>query len=156
MEEYIEPQKIERTLSKQQSWYPVVTISVLSVLYIYLAIKEYPKWRKLRENLFTKSQKNSKVPSESAKQKQKNPLLYIPFIPFAAIYLTLRITWDTFRLFVFYSLDLIEAGFIMIWHLIIRIIKMVPKICVAIPSLWKTYIQKPLLKVLYLWLDWMY
>src|SRR5581483_7822369 len=148
MEEY------EPTLLKQQSWYPVIIIFTLSILYLYLAIKEYPKWRKLRDNFFTKTQKTSKVHSGSA--EKRDPLLYIPFIPFAVIYLTLRIIWYTFRLFVFYSLDLIEAGLILLWHLLIRIIRMIPNICAALPSFWETYIQKPFLKILFLWSDRMY
>lgn len=157
MEESIEPLLIEQTSSKQQqSYYSIVTIFILSMLYFYIAIKEYPKWRKLRENFFTKSKNNLKFDPKPETTEQKNPLLYIPFIPFAAIYLTLRIIWDTFRLFVFYSLDLIEMGLIMLGNFLIQNIKMIPKVCAAIPSLWKTYIQTPFLKMSYLLLDWSY
>jgi hypothetical protein len=157
MEGNIEPLHNEQTLPKQQqSYYSIVAIFILSMLYIYIAIKEYPKWRKLQENFFTKSKKNLKFDSKPETTEQKNPLLYIPFIPFAAIYLTLRIMWDTFRLFVFYSLDLIEMCLKMFGRFLIQNIKMIPKICAAIPSLWKIYIQKPFLKMSYLLLDWMY
>ncbi|RIA85289.1 hypothetical protein C1645_782251 [Glomus cerebriforme] len=156
MEENIELFQIEQATPKQQqNWYLEVTIFVLSILYLYLAIKEYPKWRKFRENFFTKSKK-TKSDFRPEMTEQKNLLLYIPFIPFAAVYLTLRITWDTFKLFVFYSLDLIETGFIMFWHLLIQNIKIIPKFFAAMPSFWKTYIQNPFLKVLHHWIDWMY
>ncbi|CAI2182432.1 6228_t:CDS:1 [Funneliformis geosporum] len=158
MKEYTEESpQIEPVLSVQDSlsWYWIIIIFLLSILYLYIAIKEYPKWRILRENYFTKVKKNSSsdAKTDSAEQQQnKNPLLYIPFIPFAAIYLFLRLTWDLFRLFVFYSLDSIETGLIKLWHLTRWSIKMIPKICVAIPPLWDTYIQGPIIVIL----DWIY
>ncbi|CAG8651013.1 27955_t:CDS:1 [Gigaspora margarita] len=130
----------------------------LIILYLYIAIKEYPIWRRIGSAFFTRSKKKHGNESQTLQIGPSNQSLifYIPFLPFAVSYLALRMALDAFRLFVFYSLDYAEASSITLGNYIISCAKKIPDICAAIPSIWNSYIKSPFLKITYALLDWMY
>ncbi|RIB02579.1 hypothetical protein C2G38_2124946 [Gigaspora rosea] len=130
----------------------------LIILYLYIAIKEYPIWRRIGSAFFARSKKKHGNESQTLQigPSKRSLIFYIPFLPFAVSYLALRMALDAFRLFVFYSLDYAEASSITLGNYIISCAKKVPDICAAIPSIWNSYIMSPFLKITYASLDWMY
>ncbi|CAG8693440.1 3820_t:CDS:1 [Acaulospora morrowiae] len=131
--------------------YAIIAL-LLSIAYVYVAIKDYPRWRRNRNTFFTHS--IDKKPQEV--RPETSPLLFIPFIPFAVVYFTLRLAWDAFRLFVFHSLEGTATGAIMLVRFLIQFIKKLPDMFVAIKTFWNKYIQHRLLRTLSLCLEWTY
>ncbi|CAG8620947.1 26557_t:CDS:1 [Dentiscutata erythropus] len=130
----------------------------LIILYLYIAIKEYPIWRRIGSAFFTRSRRhgNESQPLQIG-NSDRSLIFYIPFLPFAVLYLALRMALDFFRLFiVFYPLYYAETVSITSGNYIISCAKKVPEICAAIPSFLNTYIISPFLKIIYTLLDWMY
>ncbi|CAG8590744.1 1179_t:CDS:1 [Acaulospora morrowiae] len=131
--------------------YAIIAL-LLSIAYVYVAIKDYPRWRRNRKTFFTNT--IDKKPQEI--RPETSPLLFIPFIPFAVVYFTLRLTWDAFRLFVFHSLEGSASGAIMLVRFLIQFIKKLPDMYVAIKTFWNKYIHQRLLRTLSLCLEWTY
>ncbi|CAG8588552.1 8605_t:CDS:2, partial [Diversispora eburnea] len=134
------------------------------VTYIYVGIKEYPKWRRDKRYLLTrniekignKENKKQEAMTKLNQQTKQNPLIFIPLIPFALIYFTLRITWDLFKLFVFYSLESVVIGSILLKDILFWSIKEIPVIILIILRFWKDWIQVPLLRLLNIIHYWSY
>src|SRR5205823_7460590 len=99
---------------------------------------------------------HSNKSSKESAQLQQIPVAYIPFLPFAVIYICLRIGWDAFQLFVFSSLDAAEEGIYMLWNFIKWSLKTLPKVVATIPPLWASYIQQPFSKILGVISNWVY
>lgn len=83
--------------------------------YLYIAIKDYSKWRESREKYFLQTRsigrkfKNISKNNNDKDSNNNSYIYYIPIIvPFAIIYLLIKIFYDLFKLFVFHSLDFIE------------------------------------------------
>ncbi|CAG8526217.1 13391_t:CDS:1 [Ambispora gerdemannii] len=125
-----------------------------SSLYLYVAIKDYQNWRRLRDAFFTKNKKNA-TNSQKIIPQQQNPLVFVPFIPFAFVYLLLRLAWDAFRLFVFYSLDSAEAGVYYLIDFIKWGATTMPKFVSAVRSGFCSHIKTPFLRFANASIDWM-
>ncbi|RHZ86164.1 hypothetical protein Glove_54g10 [Diversispora epigaea] len=137
-------------------WILLIILILLLIAYIYVGINEYPKWRRDKRYLLTrniekignKEKKKQEAMTKLNQQTKQNPLIFIPLIPFALIYFTLRIIWDLFKLFVFYSLESVVVGSILLKDFLVWSIIKTPEIFVTILRFWENWIQVPLLRIL--------
>ncbi|CAG8511527.1 2651_t:CDS:1 [Ambispora leptoticha] len=131
-----------------------IFLLLISSLYLYVAIKDYRNWRHLRDAFFTRKKRKSSNLQNIIPQQQ-NPLVFVPFIPIAFIYLLVRIAWDAFRLFVFYSLDIAEASVYYLIDFIKWSATMMPKFVSAIHAGFHSYIKIPFFRFAKASIDWM-
>ncbi|KAG9306703.1 hypothetical protein G9A89_004250 [Geosiphon pyriformis] len=126
----------------------IIFLLLFVFLYLYVAISYYKNWRQLHEEFF-KRKTIRKAPEQQPilnLSQEQNLALYIPFLPLAVVYLSLRLAWDTFELFVFYSLDSAESGLYLLGHGIKWSAATISKVIANAPFIWRLYIQKPLIQ----------